>query len=72
MNLLISGDQKHTLFRDVKALCSIWIVISTSKKFPENWIIPTKIGGGQTIAMRQTDQTYGFLTPLGLMCHPDR
>ena len=38
-------DQKHTLFCDVKALCSVRIVISTSKKFPENRIIPAKIGG---------------------------
>lgn len=60
-----------TLLSDVKPFGPVGILILASEELPEDGIISGE-RQGWTIVGRVREITHGFLTPLGLMCHPAR
>ena len=65
----------RTLFCDVKSLRTVRIVIAASEEFAQDGVISTwqtreyVRSSGDT---RGVGRAHGFLTPLGLICHPAR
>ena len=63
---------KHTLLSNVKALCTIRVVISAPKELPENRIVTAGKAELPKAKCIWSMVTHGFLTPFGFMCQPAR
>ena len=66
-----------TLLSDVKSFRSVSILILASEELSEDGIISDERQGRNVRLLRGLrrlvrEVTHGFLTPLGLMCHPAR
>jgi hypothetical protein len=60
---------KRTLLCNVKAICSVRIVISASEELPKHWVV-TAAGKAKLPRTNLWSVTHGFLTPFGLICQP--
>lgn len=62
-----------TLFGNIESLRTIRVIVTTAEKLTQDWVISVS---GESLRCDMMERgelpAYGFLTPLGLMCHPAR